>query len=166
MYEFLDRRYALALYEMCKEAGNIETVLEELGEVVEEMDNNEGLIKIIRNPQINKHNKKRIFEELFKGKIEDELLSFLLLLIDKGRILYLREKYNQFRLVYLKNNNTVVAKIKSVIPLNHNERETIKSKLEKRYEKTVIIEEEIDKSLLGGMLISVGDETIDGTIRR
>jgi len=84
MYEFLDRRYALALYEMCKEAGNIETVLEELGEVVEEMDNNEGLIKIIRNPQINKHNKKRIFEELFKGKIEDELLSFLLLLIDKG----------------------------------------------------------------------------------
>ncbi len=165
MYEFLDRRYALALYEMCKEAGNIETVLEELGEVVEEMDNNEGLIKIIRNPQINKHNKKRIFEELFKGKIEDELLSFLLLLIDKGRILYLREKYNQFRLVYLKNNNTVVAKIKSVIPLNHNERETIKSKLEKRYEKTVIIEEEIDKSLLGGMLISVGDETIDGTIK-
>ncbi|MGN9162478.1 F0F1 ATP synthase subunit delta [Clostridium sulfidigenes] len=165
MYEFLDRRYALALYEMCKEAGNIETVLQELGEVVEEMDNNEGLIKIIRNPQINKHNKKRIFEELFKGKIEDELLSFLLLLIDKGRILYLREKYNQFRLVYLKNNNTVVAKIKSVIPLNHNERETIKSKLEKRYEKTVIIEEEIDKSLLGGMLISVGDETIDGTIK-
>ena len=62
MYEFLDRRYALALYEMCKEAGNIETVLEELGEVVEEMDNNEGLIKNNRNPQINKHNKKRIFE--------------------------------------------------------------------------------------------------------
>ncbi len=165
MYEFLDRRYALALYEMCKEAGNVETVLEELGEVVEEMDNNEGLKKIIRNPQINKHNKKRIFEELFKGKIEDELLSFLLLLIDKGRILYLREKYNQFKIVYLKNNNTVIAKIKSVIPLNDKEIETIKSKLEKHYEKTIIIEEEIDKSLLGGMLISVGDETIDGTIK-
>jgi ATP synthase F1 delta subunit len=165
MYEFLDRRYALALYEMCKEADNVETVLEELGEVVEEMDNNEGLKKIIRNPQINKHNKKRIFEELFKGKIEDELLSFLLLLIDKGRILYLREKYNQFKIVYLKNNNTVIAKIKSVIPLNDKEIETIKSKLEKHYEKTIIIEEEIDKSLLGGMLISVGDETIDGTIK-
>jgi ATP synthase F1 delta subunit len=165
MYEFLDRRYALALYEMCKEAGNIETVLEELDEIVEEMDNNEGLKKIIRNPQITKHNKKRIFEELFKGKIEDELLSFLLLLIDKGRILYLREKYNQFKLVYLKNNNTVVAKIKSVIPLNDTEREAIKSKLENRYEKNIIIEEEIDKSLLGGMLISVGDETIDGTIK-
>lgn len=165
MYEFLDRRYALALYETCKEAGNVETVLEELGEIVEELDNNEGLKKIIRNPQINKHNKKRIFEELFKGKIEDELLSFLLLLIDKGRILYLKEKYVQFKIIYLKNNNTVVAKIKSVIPLNDTEREAIKNKLEKHYEKNIIIEEEIDRTLIGGLLINVGDETIDGTIK-
>ncbi|MFR1709876.1 MAG: F0F1 ATP synthase subunit delta [Clostridium sp.] len=165
MYEFLDRRYALALYETCKDAGNIETVLEEFGEIVEEFNTNEGLNKIIRNPQINKYNKKRIFEELFKGKIEDELLGFLLLLIDKGRILYLKEKYVQFKIVYLKNNNTVVAKIKSVIPLNDTEREALKIKLEKRYEKNIIIEEEIDKSLLGGMIITVGDETIDGTIK-
>lgn len=165
MYEFLDRRYALALYEMCCEAKNVELVLEEFGEIVEEIYKNEGLKKIIKNPQINKFNKKRILEEIFKGKIEDELLKFLLLLIDKDRMRFLSEKYNQFRLIYLKNNNTVVAKIKSVVPLNENQRESIKNKLENRYKKNIIMEEEIDESLLGGVLISVGDEVIDGSIK-
>jgi len=160
MYEFLDRRYALALYNTCVEAGNVELVLEDLKEIVDEMKNNEGLIKIIRNPQINKYNKKRIFKELFKGSIEDELLSFLLLLIEKGRILYLKEKYTQFRLIYLEHNNTVIAKIKSVIPLDENQREAIKQKLEKRYEKTIILEEQIDESLLGGIQLTVGNEVI------
>lgn len=165
MYEFLDRRYALALYTTCVESGNVELVLEQLKEIVHEMDTNEGLIKIVKNPQINKYNKKRIFKELFKGSVEDELLSFLLLLIEKGRILYLREKYTQFKLIYLENNNTVIARVKSAIPLSEDQRVAIKNNLEKRYDKNVIIKEEVDKSLLGGILLTVGNEVIDGSIK-
>ncbi|MEG0308188.1 MAG: F0F1 ATP synthase subunit delta [Clostridium sp.] len=165
MYEFLDRRYALALYDTCIESDNVELVLEDLKEIVDEMENNEGLMKLIRNPQINKQNKKRIFKELFQGNIQVELLNFLLLLIEKGRILYLKEKYNQFRLIYLEHNNTVIAKIKSVVPLDENQRTVIKEKLEKQYEKTIILEEEIDESLIGGILLRVGNEVIDGSIK-
>ncbi|MDU4892767.1 MAG: F0F1 ATP synthase subunit delta [Clostridium sp.] len=165
MYEFLDRRYAFALYKACSEVGNTDLVLEELGEIVDELEANEGLRKIIKNPQINRYNKKRIFIEMFDGDIEDELLNFLLLLIDKGRILYLKEKYIQFKQIYLKRHNTVLAKVKSVIPLDENQKEDLKSKLEKKYKKTIIMEEEIDKALIGGVLVTVGNEVIDGTIR-
>lgn len=165
MYEFLDRRYAFALYKACSEVGNTDLVLEELSEIVDELEANEGLKKIIKNPQINRYNKKRIFKEMFEGDIEDELLSFLLLLIDKGRILYLKEKYIQFKQIYLKRHNTVLAKVKTVFPLDESQREELKNKLEKKYKKTIIMEEEIDSTLIGGVLVTVGNEVIDGTIR-
>lgn len=165
MYEFLDRRYAFALYKTCSEVGNVDLVLEELGEIVDELDANEGLRKIIKNPQINRYNKKRIFNDMFHGDIEEELLNFLLLLIDKGRILYLKEKYNQFRQIYLKRNNTVLAKIKSVVPLDENQKQSLIIKLEQKYNKTIIMEEEIEEWLIGGVLVTVGNEVIDGSIK-
>ena len=165
MYEFLDRRYAFALYKACSEVGNIDLVLEELGEIVDELEANEGLKKIIKNPQINRYNKKRIFKEMFDGDIEEELLSFLLLLIDKGRILYLKEKYIQFKQIYLKRHNKVLARVKSVIPLDESQREELKEKLEKKYKKIIIMEDETDKAIIGGVLVTVGNEVIDGTIR-
>lgn len=165
MYEFLDRRYAFALYKACSEVGNTDLVLEQLKEIVDELESNEGLKKIIKNPRINRYNKKRIFRDMFQGDIEDELLSFLLLLIDKGRILYLKEKYIQFNQIYLKRHNTVLAKVKSVIPLEAPQRDKLKERLENKYKKTIILDEEIDKALIGGVLLRVGNEVIDGSIR-
>lgn len=165
MYEFLDRRYALALYEMCVEAGNVELVLQELKEIVDEMDSNKDLIKIIKNPQINKFNKKRIFRELFENSLEEELLDFLLLTIDKERILFLREKYNQFKQIYLSESKILIAEVKSLISLSKGEKEALKINLEKRYGKTIVLKEKVDKSLIGGIIVRIGDEIIDGSIK-
>lgn len=165
MYEFLDRRYAFALYKTCNEAGNVDLVLEQLKEIVDEIEVNEGLRKIIKNPQIKNYNKKRIFKEMFEGDIEEELLNFLLLLIDKGRILYLKEKYIQFKYIVLKRNNTVIVKVKTVIPLDEEQRKQLIDVLQKKYNHIVILKEDIDKSLIGGILITVGNEVLDGSIK-
>ena len=165
MYEFLDRRYALALYDVCTEKGNIEQVMQEFKTIVDDMMSNEGLIKITKHPQISKAAKIRIYKEIFGGKITDELLNFLILLIEKERILYLKEKYAQFRLIHLERTNTIIAKVRTVIPLEDSQKEALKQKLEKTYDKTVIIEEEIDKSIIGGIIVMVGSDVIDGSIK-
>ncbi len=165
MYEFLDRRYALALYDACSEKGNIEQVLEELETIVEEITNNEGLIKITKHPQISKSAKKRIFKEIYEGKISEEILNFLLLLIEKERILYLKEKYNQFKLIHLERTNRVLAKVKTVVPLTSLQKEALQEKLEKTYRKEIILEEEIDKSIIGGIIVMVGSDVIDGSVK-
>ncbi len=165
MYEFLDRRYALALYEVCVEVGNVEIVLQQLKEIVDEMDSNKDLIKILKNPQINKFNKKRIFKDIFQESIETELLDFLLLTIDKERILFLREKYNQFKQIYLSESNIIIAEVKSTISLSKIEKETLKRNLEEKYNKTIILKERVDESLIGGIVIRIGDEIIDGSIK-
>ncbi|WP_251861559.1 F0F1 ATP synthase subunit delta [Clostridium sp. Marseille-Q2269] len=164
MYEYLDRRYALALYEVAEQNNKVDEYLRDLRDVVNIIKNNEDVLKVLKHPEISTSRKKNIFTEIFKDKIDNQLLSFLLVLIDKDRILYLEEKLKQMEKIYLEKNNMILANIKTVIPLLKEEKEELIKKLENRYNKTIILEEELDKNILGGVYVRVGDDVIDGTL--
>ncbi|WP_032121310.1 F0F1 ATP synthase subunit delta [Clostridium amazonitimonense] len=165
MYEYLDKRYALALYEVAEEKEKVEEYLQDLREIVDLIQNNEEFLKIIKHPQISTSRKKKTFIKIFKDKIDEELLSFLLILIEKDRILFLKEKLNEMEKINLERNNTLIAKVKTVIPLNHEERKILIDKLSNKYNKKIMLEEEIDKGIIGGVYVRVGDDVIDGTVR-
>ncbi|MEA4825873.1 MAG: F0F1 ATP synthase subunit delta [Clostridium sp.] len=165
MYEYLDRRYALAIYQVAEKNGKVEEYMQELREIVDLIKTNEELSRVVKHPQITTSKKKKIFEEVFKGKIDDDLLSFLLLLIQKDRILYLEEKLKEMEKIHLEKQNIKEATIKTVIPLNEEERSALIKKLENKYKKNILLKEEIDKNLIGGIYIRVGDDVIDGTIK-
>lgn len=165
MYEYLDRRYALALYQVAEEKGKVEEYIRLLKEIVELIENNRDLYMLVSHPEITTSKKKKTFIKLFKGRMDEEFLSFLLFLIDKDRILYLKEKLNEMEKIHLEKNNMLQALVKTVIPLNEDERYALISKLEKMYNKKVLIKEEIDKTLIGGVYIRIGNNVIDGTLK-
>ena len=165
MYEYLDRRYALALYKVAEEKDKVEEYLEDLRKICDIIDNNKEFYEVIKYPQRSTKQKKKIFNDVFKGKIDEELLSFLLILIEKGRILYLRQKLHQMEQIHLEKENKVVAEVKSVIELTEDQTLKLKEKLEKKYNKTVIIKHEIDKSIIGGLYVRVGNDVIDGSVK-
>jgi ATP synthase, F1 delta subunit len=161
----LKRRYALALYKVAEEKGKVEEYLQNLREIVDLINSTDELLQVIKHPQISSSRKKETFTKIFKGKIDDELLSFLLILIDKGRILYLKEKLAEMEKIHLERENTILATVKTVIALTDEERINLKSKLENKYKKIVILQEEIEKDLLGGVYVRVGNDVIDGTVK-
>ncbi|WP_125153353.1 F0F1 ATP synthase subunit delta [Clostridium rectalis] len=165
MYEYLDRRYALALYKVAEEKGKIEEYRRDLFEIVNIIYNNEELLQLIKHPQISTSKKKKIFIDIFKGKIDEELLSFLLILIEKDRILYIKEKQKELEKIYREKHNMLLAHVKTVIPLDEEDKSLLIGKLEKKYHKDIILKEEIDKSIIGGVYVRVGDDVIDGTIK-
>lgn len=165
MYEYLDRRYALALYQVAEEKGKVDQYLEDLRQIVDIIDNSEDFQQIIKHPQINSNKKKQTFISLFKGKVDEELLTFLLILIEKDRILYLKEKLNEMEKIHLERKNTLEAIVKTVVPLEDSQRENLKSKLSAMYDKTIILKEETDNSIIGGVYVRVGNNVIDGTIK-
>jgi F-type H+-transporting ATPase subunit delta len=165
MYEYLDRRYALALYEVAEEKGKVEIFLDDLREIVDVMNNDENFLKIIKHPEISTARKKKLFIQIFKDKVDDDLLSFLLILIEKDRILFLKKKLIEMEKIHLDRNNTLLANIKTVIPLDESQKKQLISSLEKKYDKKVILKEEIDKSVIGGVYVRVGDDVIDGTLK-
>lgn len=165
MYEYLDRRYALALYEVAEEKGKIVEYLEDLHEICNIIYGNEEFYQLIKHPQISTVRKKETFKNIFEGKIDDELLSFLLILIEKDRILYVREKLKQMEEIYLKKMNKTYAHIKSVIPLTERQVERLTLKLENKFNTQIILDQQIDKSIIGGLYIRIGDHIIDDTIK-
>jgi F-type H+-transporting ATPase subunit delta len=165
MYEYLDRRYALALYEIAEKNGKVEEYIKELKEIFDLIKTNEELLSVVKHPEITTSQKKRVFKSIFKGKVDDYILGFLLILIEKDRILYLEEKINELEKIHLERNNILVAHVKSVIPLNEDEKSALIEKLKKKYSKNIILKEEIDKGIIGGLYVRVGDDVIDGTIK-
>lgn len=165
MYEYLDRRYALALYKAAEEKGKVQEYLSDLEQVVQLCKENVDIINIIKHPQVSTARKRQIFTSIFKGKMDDGLLSFLLILIDKGRILHIEEKLREMKKIHLDKNHTLLAEIKTVVPLLECERNDLIIKLEKKYNKKIILDENIDESIIGGVYVRVGDDVIDATLK-
>lgn len=165
MYEFLDRRYALAIYEIAQSKNAVDRYIEDLKDICDVLYGNEDFYKIIVHPQISTSDKKKTFKKAFQGKIDDELLNFLLLLIEKDRIGFLKEKVVQLEKIYLEKQNMIIAQVKSVIPLSEYQTNKLTENLEKKFNKKIILKQEIDKSIIGGLYVVVGDEVIDGSVK-
>lgn len=165
MYEYLDKRYALALYEIAEEKGKVEEFLTELRAICDLIDKDKDFQVVIKHPQISTKKKKETFINIFKGKIDEDLLSFLLILISKDRISYLREKLNEMEKIHLERNNTLKAVVVTAIPMTDIQKETLKKKLEEKYDKNIIMTTQVDKSILGGVFVRVGNDVIDGTLK-
>lgn len=165
MYEFLKRRYALALYDVAAEKNNVDECISEVEDFAKLLGKNNELAKIVKEPQISTTKKIIIFRKIFKGKISEDVLSFLELLLVKGRMLEIDGIVSQLQAIKLEKNNILVAYVKTVIPMDDSERKSLKGKLEKIYNKHILIKEEIDKGIIGGVFVRVGDDAIDGTVK-
>jgi F-type H+-transporting ATPase subunit delta len=165
MYEYLDKRYALALYTVAEEKGKVEEYLSDLRAVVELMRDDLEFLKIIKHPLISTSAKKKMFIKIFKGKIDEDLLSFLLILIEKDRILFTVQKLNEMEKIHLERNNMLLVTVKTVIPLQETQRDNLRTKLQEMYDKKIVFDEKLDKNIIGGVYIRVGDDVIDGTIK-
>ncbi|WP_315070789.1 F0F1 ATP synthase subunit delta [uncultured Clostridium sp.] len=165
MHEYLDKRYALALYEIAEKKNNVDEYLRDLTEICNIFSENEDFYEVLKHPVINTTKKKQLFTDLFKGKIDDELLSFMIILIEKGRILQLKDILNQMENIDLERRNTIRGLVKTVVPLLDDELKQLKDIFEKKYEKTILFDTKVDKSLLGGVYVKVGNDVIDGTLK-
>jgi len=161
MYEFLDRRYALALYKIAKEKGKTEEYLNELVNINEGIEKCSEIEVILEHPKISTREKKELFSKIWKGKIEEDLLNFLIVLIEKKRIKFLKEKIEQYRIILLEDNNIEEVKICSSLELSEEQEKRLISVLEKKMGKTILLRKKIDKKLIGGCTLLYGDKFID-----
>ncbi|MGL5649641.1 MAG: F0F1 ATP synthase subunit delta [Clostridium sp.] len=166
MYDFLDIRYAKALYDIGKRKNKVEEFLVDLNQICDVFDQNEKLLRLMLHPEIKINKKKEVFTKLFGEKIDEELLTFIYIVIEKGRIGFLREKVNQLEVIYLSEINTIKGVVKTAVELTKEQYEEIVEKLEERYDKTVILKREVDKDLIGGVYINIDHKIIDGSIKR
>jgi len=164
-HEYLDKRYALALYEVAEEKGKVEEYLKELDELHYIINQNEDLLCIITHPDLSTSKKKELFESIFKNNIENDILAFLIIIIEKNRFDELKDIITEIKKIHLERCKVLSAVVTTVVPLTEDERTSLIAKLKNKYNKSIILDEQLDRDIIGGVHIRVGNDIIDGTIK-
>ena len=166
MAKLVSKTYGDALFDLALESGQMEELFEETKGLIPILSENEDLKKMMNHPKIVKEEKQKIIEDVFTGKISRELLGLMTMLITKGHYNDLESVLEYFihRVKEYKKIGTVY--VTSAMELTLAQKGAIQRKLldTTDYVQLDIIYEE-DKSLIGGMVIRIGDRVVDGSIK-
>lgn len=158
-------RYAQALYYSASESNIAEKIKSDLEFIENIYNSNENFVKILNSPIVEDKEKKKIFSDLFKDKIDVLTLNFLFILVDKKREAVLSVIKEEYDKLYNEANSISTLIIESVIKLSEEQINLIKEKMEKKLNKTFSIENVINEDLIGGVRLLYNDNVIDGSIK-
>jgi|LGVF01.2.fsa_nt_gb F-type H+-transporting ATPase subunit delta len=157
-------KYAVALFEIAVEKDSIENIYEEFQTVNTILMDEKNFMELMLVPSIESAKKKKIIENVFKKDLNKYLDNFLNILIDKNRIEYIHEIFDVFKKKYFAYKDMVEATVVTVIPLKEELLEALKAKLEKRFNKKVLLKNKVDEAILGGAVVYIGEQVIDGSV--
>lgn len=159
------KEYGTALFMLAKER-NCENEYAIALECVEEVfDGNSQYQDFLSSPNIPMKERLSALESAFSDAIPQDILSFLQLLCEKGRIYALKSAISEYKKLLEVQNKVTTALVTSAIPLTDSEKTALKDKLEIKTGHSVILECKVDESILGGILIEIDGKIIDGTLK-
>jgi F-type H+-transporting ATPase subunit delta len=158
--------YGEALFQIACESSSCIEMLEEVKELKNVVIANPELKELMLNPRFSKEEHLEILGQVFKGKIDDRLFSFLELITVKGRYGYLDEILDYFILRVKEYLHIGQAKVTSAIAIDDEMKQRIKDKLLSTTDyKEIEIDYETDPSLIGGMVIRIKDRIVDNSVK-
>jgi F-type H+-transporting ATPase subunit delta len=123
------------------------------------------LLNFLVAPQVLTEHKINLLKTLFTARLSQPLLSFLLLLIEKGRIEFLGEIAVEFEKLVEEHHGLIRARVTTAVPLDDNYKQMLKSKLEAGSGRKIELVHKIDKSIIGGIIVQLNYKIIDRSIR-
>ncbi len=156
--------YANALLLSVVEKGMIDVAYDQFKSLKELLAKDKSLVNFLSAPQVLDENKLSLVRDVFSSRMEKLFVEFLVVLIDKNRVNFLPQVIDEFtRLVEAKRGIGRVTVI-TAVPLVEDERVRLKDKMQKKTNLEIILEEKVDPSIIGGMIIILHNEIIDGSV--
>ncbi len=162
----LSRRYAKALLSIGVESQTYDAIGREIDRMATTITNSAELRAALSNPSFSGDKRRAVIEDLIKRlALSKPVRSFVLLLLDKGRLDRLPDIARAYQGLVDEHANRVRATVTSPKALDPATADRIKKALEQQTGKTVVLEQKQDPSLLGGMTTQLGDTVYDGSVR-
>lgn len=156
--------YAEALFEAAEAQSAVDQVRTELGEFTEAMAPGSELREALTSPEIETTAKRAAIADLLEGA-HPVTLGFVQVLVDRGRIAEIDEVVAAYgRRVDTAEGRVVVTAV-TAIPLTPELREQIRAKVRAQTGRDAEIEETVDPSIIGGLVLRVGDVVVDASLR-
>ncbi|MEM7475064.1 MAG: ATP synthase F1 subunit delta [Planctomycetota bacterium] len=143
----------------------VDEVVGELETVVTEcLNKHPNLETALASPRISQEQKEGLLDRILSGRVDATLLNFLKVLCRRERIASLRAiqlTATEMREEQLGKQRVIVT---SAHELSDEQRNSIRESLKSAYGKDAVLVEKVDESLLGGVVLRIGDEVLDGSV--
>jgi F-type H+-transporting ATPase subunit delta len=164
-YHKVSFRYSNALFLLNGTLAQQEKRVDDLKKLTTFLQDRPKLKQFFLSPQIHKEEKSNLLKKLFSDGLDKDLLRFLLLLLEKGRLKQLPDIVQQYHEIVKKNLGIQEVSLISAVPLENEAIKQLKEKLEKYYQKNVEILHKIDPQIIGGAILIVGYKMLDYSIK-
>jgi F-type H+-transporting ATPase subunit delta len=158
------KRYAQAAFELALERKELEIWQAELRRLAEIMTD-QGLMALLENPRLPFSEKKTLLQKRL-GEMHPLVLNLGLLLVNKGLMGRSRDVLREFNALVDAHRGIERAQVTTALPLGEEEKRTISRRLGEIVHQNVVMEGEVDPSIIGGFIARMGDTLIDGSLRQ
>ncbi|MBS1724223.1 MAG: ATP synthase F1 subunit delta [Armatimonadetes bacterium] len=159
------KRYARALFSASKKLGIVQSVEDDLNLIGTVSQNSAAFRKFLNNPSTSKDVKTDLFNKAFSDRVTAMTMSFLRLLLEKGR----EDNIELVRLCFAdlrrEDEGVIQAVVTTTIELSEAERRKLVDKLTRSSGKTIEPVFEIDPALIGGIKVSFNNYVLEGSVR-
>ena len=120
--------------------------------------------RVLLQPQIDPKLKKELLQKCFKKELSKDVYHFLLLLVDKHRFVLFPAIVDEYRALSNEARGILIADVTTASAASKKQQKAIADKLEQVTGKKVELRLHEDKSLIGGVVVKIGDRRIDGSV--
>lgn len=162
----VDMVYGSALLEAARETGREEEILADAKGVLAVLDENGDLKKFMEYPGISAAEKKAVLEKVFAGKISEEYMNFLLVLIDKrraGRLSQIMKLYEQLK---EKEDGVSYGTVYSVVALSEDRIKDLEEQTGRLLKTRVKLDNQLQPDLMAGFKILIDGKVIDASYKK
>ncbi|MFQ5492279.1 MAG: ATP synthase F1 subunit delta [Phycisphaerae bacterium] len=156
--------YAQALLGLTEQQGVSDEVLEQLAALKTSLETDAGLADFMASAAIDEDARAKTLERACRGKMSDVLLDTLLVMNSKGRSSIVPVFCDRYRLAVELHRRQVEVQVTSATPLNKKQRASLSEVLQKITGQQPVLIETVDASVLGGLVVQVGDEKLDCSV--
>ena len=160
------KRYAKAIFDIALSEGDVEGYRDKIGFLADSIMFAEESVRYWGDPLIPAGERHAVLDGICaKAAIDGHLKSYLHLLVDKRRFSLLRKISREFDLLAGDHLRECDAVVSSALEMSDEQVGAIKSALEKSTGRKINVRTERDPSLIGGIIVRIGDVVYDGSIK-
>jgi F-type H+-transporting ATPase subunit delta len=158
------RMYARALFQAAREADRLDPVAADFAALAASLDEVPQLRAFLRNPQIDPPEKAAVLSQVAAGA-DDLVGNFLRLIAEKGRAGELGEIAAELEALVANAQNRLTVELTTAVELSEDEARSIVETIERASGRTVEATRSVDPSLIGGIVLRIGNFLADGSVR-
>lgn len=158
--------YAEALMSIAQSNNLVDRFGEEVSSLLNLLQNSQELQQFLESPVVKGDAKKAVLRQIGGDQLHPYMMNFLMILVERRRVLFLEGIFKQFQARLRKLKQTVLAEVTSVVELTDAQRQSVIEKVKALTgAHEVELDSKLDPDLIGGVIIKVGSQVVDASLR-